>query len=69
MKIEVRGSTEKLRRLQSVLESRFKGVEFCTGFVDLLIVEVFSTVSDCDRVKDFIDAYCVGAGTVWQMSQ
>lgn len=68
MKIEVRGETEKLRTLKRALETKFQCVEFETGWMEVLIVKVFVGSSDCGRVRDFIEAFCVGAGTTWNGS-
>lgn len=65
MKIEVCGNAEKLRTLQLALQARFQFVEFDTSGFETLVVEVLHGYSQCGRVRDFIEAFCVGAGITW----
>jgi hypothetical protein len=65
MKFEVRGETDKLRNLQRALDSKFKCVEYETVLMEILIIKVYAASPDCERVKDFIEAFCQGAGITW----
>jgi hypothetical protein len=62
MKFEIRGDTNSLRHLQNALYSRFKNLDFNTQWMDVLIIKVYSGTPTSNKLLEFLEAYCLGAG-------
>jgi hypothetical protein len=67
MKIEIRGDADHLRHLTWKLKEKFDGVEFDTGWMEVLIVKVFSVHRE--SIQLYIEAFCAGAGLTWKVTQ
>lgn len=62
MRLEIRGSKDKLRRLKMQLQEQFAGIGLHDGFHEVLVVTYFATVASADPIISYVRAFADGAG-------